>query len=138
MLNRLFIAVNAEQTIYRTKMFHREYRSRMFRTNHRTKNVLEKKNLLEKTMFRTDRQTDYLSQEKQKGSAMTIYRSKTFRTTYRTKKRFGQAVYRNSKYCEWKVTHKTRTDLFPVRPAIGCPQDNKQKTAHVPLSLAPF
>jgi hypothetical protein len=25
--------------------------------------------------------------------------------------------------CEWKVTHKTRTELFPVRPATSCPQD---------------
>jgi len=113
------------QTDYRSRMFQRDYRSRMFRTTYRTKNVPEKRFIEENNV--PDRQTDNLSQQKPKGSAKTIYRSKIFRTTYPMKKVSdrlrlciggkcaGQTIYRSSKHCEWKVTHKTRTDLFAVR-----------------------
>jgi len=120
MLNRLFIG---------EKMFQRDYRSRMFRTTHRTKNVPLKKSLSEKTMFRTNR-------------LFITAKTKRFREDYLSKqnipdylsqeKSFGQAAYCSSKFCEWKVTHKTRTDLLPVRPAISCPQDanKRQRTCH--------
>ena len=89
MPDRLFIGEN---------MFYRDYRSRIFRTTHRTKNVPEKNFYRRKQCSgqtdsqpdrQTDRQTYNLSQQKQKGSAKTIYRSKTFRTiiarkTFRT------------------------------------------------------
>ena len=60
-------------------------------------------------MFRTD----YLSQQKQKGSAKTIHRSKIFRTTYRTKS-LGQAMYRSK-----NVPDRLSAQNVPDRLFIG-------------------
>ena len=139
----------------------------MFRTTYRTKNVPEKLFIGENNVpdrlfiaaktekFRKDYLSEqnipnYLSREKSFGQA--TYWSKMFRTDYLTEKNVpdrlfiggecsGQTIYRSNKYCEWKVTHKSRTDLFPVRPATSCPQaaNKRQRTcqchSHLPNLL---
>jgi len=119
-------------------MFQRDYRSRMFRTAYRTKNDPDKIFIGENNVpdrlfitaktksFRKDYLSeqnipDYLSHEKKNSDRLCIGAECS-----------GQTVYRSNEYCEWKVTHKTRTALFPARPAISCPEDanKRQRTCH--------
>jgi hypothetical protein len=109
-------------------MFQTDYRSRMFRTAYRTKNDPDKV---------------FIGENNVPDRLFITAKTKSFRKDYLSEqnipdKRFigeecsGQTVYRSNKYCEWKVTHKTRTALFPARPAISCPEDanKRQRTCH--------